>query len=336
MFYPKFLCKGDTMGVTAPSDGKVDKLDIIRLNNAYLKLKKKGFNIKETDNVRKSVKGRSSSAKDRSLQLEELFKDNDVKVIVSANGGEFLIEILPYIDYRIIKNNPKWFCGYSDNTGISFVITTMLDIASIYSDNIASFGMNRWHSSINNYLNILEGNINEQKSYNKYQDGYNKYVTGLEGYNLTKDVYWKNIPNKDINISGRFIGGCLDILLSLVGTKYDYVDKFINKYKDEGIIWYLESCDLTCEDIVRGLWQLKEAGWFKYARGFIFGRPATNSSVYDISYEDSVMSVLKELKVPVIFDADFGHIPPRMTLINGSYVEITSNNGKGSIKTILK
>ena len=336
MIYPKFLCKGDIIGVTAPSDGKVDKIDLVRLDNAYSKLESKGYSIMETLNVRKSINGRSSSAKERALQLEELFKNNDIKVIVSANGGEFLIEILPYIDFRIIKNNPKWFCGYSDNTGISFVITTMLDIASIYSDNIASFGMNRWHSSINNYLNILEGNINEQKSYNKYQDGYNKYVTGLEGYNLTKDVYWKNIPNIDINISGRFIGGCLDILLSLVGTKYDCVDKFINKYKDDGIIWYLESCDLNCEGVVRGLWQLKEAGWFKYVKGFIFGRPATKSSVYDISYEDSVMSVLKELKVPVILDADFGHIPPRMTLINGSYVEITSCNGKGSINTILK
>lgn len=336
MIYPKFLCKGDIIGVTAPSDGKVDKIDLVRLDNAYSKLKCKGYSIIETDNVRNSNKGRSGSAKERALQLEGLFKNKDIKVIVSASGGEFLIEILPYIDYRIIKNNPKWFCGYSDNTGISFVITTMLDIASIYGSNIGEFGMDKWHSSINNYLNILEGNINIQKSFNKYQDGYNEYITGLEGYILNKDVYWRNIPDKDINMSGRFIGGCLDVLLSLVGTKYDYVDKFINKYRDDGIIWYLESCDLNCESVVRGLWQLKEAGWFKYAHGFIFGRPATISSVYDISYEDSVMSVLEELNVPVILDVDFGHIPPRMTLINGSYVEINSSNGKGSIKTILK
>lgn len=337
MIYPKFVDKGDTIGITAPSDGKILELDLIRLDNAYYKLKKLGFSIRETDNVRCSCKGRSASGKDRAKALEELFLDSDVRAIISASGGDFLIECLPYIDFRIIKNNPKWFGGYSDNTGIGFVITTMLDIASMYSDNISCFGMDKWDISVCNYLDILNGNIVEQKSFSKYQSKYLEYKSGLEGYNLDSDVCWKNLTGEDkIELEGRFIGGCLDVLLNLVGTKYDYVCDFIEKYKDEGIVWFLESCELSSEQIIRGLWQLREAGWFKYSKGFIFGRLIVKKSCYDISYEEAIKTSLDMLDVPIIIDADFGHTSPRMTLINGSYVCINSSNGKGNIKMLLK
>lgn len=337
MIYPKFINKGDKIGICAPSDGKVDKLDLVRLNNAIEKLRNMEIGVVESDNVRCSELGRSASGKDRARYLEELFLDSDVRVLISCSGGDFLVEMLPYIDFKIIKNNPKWFCGYSDNTGVGFVITTMLDIASMYSDNISCFGMEKWHSSVNNFFEILMGNVFLQYSFDKYQKNYLEYKTGLEGYQLDSLVFWKNLFGEDkVKMSGRFIGGCLDVLLTLVGTKYDCVNDFVEKYKDEGIVWFLESCELSSEAMIRGLWQLKEAGWFKYTKGFIFGRPIMRKSSYDISYEDSIKKVLEGLNVPIVVDADFGHTAPRMTLINGSYVEINSNDGKGNIKMILK
>jgi muramoyltetrapeptide carboxypeptidase LdcA involved in peptidoglycan recycling len=337
MLYPKFISKGDVIGVGAPSDGKIDKIDLVRLDNAYDKLKNVGFGIVESNNVRCSDKGRSATGKDRARYLEELFFDDDVDMIISCSGGDFLVEILPYIDFDVIRNNPKWFCGYSDNTGIGFVITTCLDIASMYSDNISCFGMNDWDKSVNNYLEILKGNVIEQSSFEKYQANYLEYKTGLESYNLDTLVYWKNlIGGKEINLRGRFIGGCLDVLLCLIGTKYDKVEEFVYKYRNDGIVWFLESCELSSEQIIRGLWQLKEASWFKYTKGFIFGRTIMKKSYYDIDYEVAIEDSLMDLGVPVIIDADFGHTAPRMTLINGCYVEINSNNGKGNIKMILK
>lgn len=337
MLYPKFISKGDSIGVCAPSDGKVDRLDLVRLNNAYDKLEKFGFKIVESSNVRCSINGRSASSKDRAKNLEELFLRDDVDCIISCSGGDFLLEILPYIDFRVIKDNRKWFGGYSDNTGFGFVVTTMLDVASMYSDNISCFGMNNWCESVNNYLKILMGNVIAQNSFDKYQANYLEYKTGLEEYNLDSDVCWKNLKGeKKIVLNGRFIGGCLDVLLSLVGTKYDYVNEFIEKYKDEGIVWFLEACELSSEQIIRGLWQLREAGWFKYSKGFIFGRPIIKKSYYGISYEEAIRSSLDILNVPIIIDADFGHTAPRMTLINGCYVYINSSDGKGTIKMSLK
>lgn len=337
MLYPEFITKGKTIGVTAPSDGKTDKLDLIRLDNAYKKLKNLGYEIVETPNVKKSIKGRSANAKLRAKYLEDLFQDDNVKVIISAGGGDFLVEILPYIDFNILKNNPKWFCGFSDNTAIGFILTTKLDIASLYSDNISCFGMEPWHESINNYLKILQGNIIEQSNFTKYQSSYSEYKTGLESYTLDKEVSWNNLTNeKTTKLEGRLIGGCLDVLLNLVGTKYDYVKTFIEKYKDDGIIWFLESCELTSEQLIRGLWQLKEAGWFKYTKGFIFGRPILEKSYYNISYEEALKKSLKDLNVPIITSACFGHTSPKITIINGSYAKITSENKKGTIKMELK
>lgn len=337
MIYPKFLTNNSTIGITAPSDGKTDKLDLIRLDNAYNKLKKIGYNIKETNSVRNSINGRSNNAKARALELEELYIDKDIDIIISASGGEFMMEILPYLNYKIIKNNPKWFCGYSDNTILGFILPTKYDIASIYSDNISAFGMNKWHPSINNYLDILKGNIITQYSFNKYQSTYQEYKTGLESYNLDSAVSWINLTGqKEIKLEGRLIGGCLDVLLNLVGTKYDNVNKFINKYESDGIVWFLESCDLSSEQIIRGLWQLKEAGWFKYTKGFIFGRTVTKKTYTNTSYEKAIKQSLVGLKVPIIIDADFGHTSPRMTIINGCYSIITSKSGKGEIKQILK
>ena len=84
MIYPKFLTNSSTIGITAPSDGKTDKLDLIRLDNAYLKLKSKGFNIIETSNVRESVLGRSAKAEVRAKNLEKLFLDDNVDIIISV------------------------------------------------------------------------------------------------------------------------------------------------------------------------------------------------------------------------------------------------------------
>ena len=148
---------------------------------------------------------------------------------------------------------------------------------------------------------------------------------------------WRRLDGEsDIEISGRFIGGCLDILLSLCGTKYDNVKEFNNKYKNDGVIWFLESCELCCEDVIRGLWQLREAGWFDNACGFVFGRPIINQSSYDISYDEAIMEILGGMNVPIIVDCDFGHTSPRMTLINGGYATINYSNNRGNISFILK
>jgi len=336
MIIPKFLKENDTIGVTAVSDGIVKKEKLYRLDNAISNLENYGFNIKETSNVRTSEKGRSSSSFERARQLEGLFVDNEVGAIICASGGDFLLEMLSEIDFSKIKDNPKWIQGYSDPTGLLYTITTNLDIATIYSDNFCAFGMKIWHKSLENNLEILKGNLVIQNSFEKYEKEHTEYIIGDEEYNLTENVYWEILGNKNIiNVSGRMIGGCIDIINDLFGTRFDKTKEFIDRYKDDGIIWYFENCEMSNNQLIRTFWKLKDNGYFKYTKCIIFGRSASDMSYYDISFRDAVMDSFRDLDIPIIINADIGHISPRMTIINGAIACIEVKDGKGKIEYFL-
>lgn len=338
MIYPEFIKKGDTIGIIAPSAGSENEIDIKKLNMAEEKLKDLGFTIEETENCRKDTgTGRSSSKEERAKQLNKLFIEEKTKAIIGLAGGEFLIEMLPYVDFKNILNNPKWLQGYSDITGLLFPITTMLDIATIYSNNFKTFAMKDWHRSIKENLEILQGNLIKQYSYDLYEDIRAERINGDEPYNLTEKVRWEGINEEEnIKMQGRMIGGCLDVILCLIGTKYDNTKNFIEKYKKDGIIWFLDNCELSSESLVRAMFQLKEAGYFKYTKGIVFGRSGIEKSCYNISFKNAIKSSLEELNVPIIINADIGHKPPQMTIINGAIARIELNAGKGSIEFKLK
>lgn len=332
MIYPKFIRQGDSIGVSAPSDGITELSNLKRLDYAIKNIENKGFKIIETASVRKSDQGRSTTSENQARELESLYINNDIKAIICASGGDFLIEILPYINFNIIKDNIKWLQGYSDPTGLLYTITTKLDIATIYGSNFCAFGMNPWHKSLEDNLEILKGNIIEQNSFKKYESGHTKYINGDETYNLDEEVLWENLNNEDeINLRGRIIGGCIDILSEIFGTTFDYTKEFLEKYKDDGIIWYFDNCEFSSEGLIRILWKMKNMDYFKYCKCIIFGRSATESSYYDISFKEAVKHSLEELNVPIIINADIGHVAPRMTIINGAIAIIKSKDSKGSI-----
>lgn len=246
--------------------------------------------------------------------------------------------MVSYVDWNVIQSNPKWLQGFSDMTGLTFLITILCDVATIYGNNFRTcFGMKKYHQSLKDNLQILSGNIVKQNSYDKYQNEYIDFVVGDEYYNLDTDVKWLNLRDEEeIVMHGRIIGGCLDILSNIIGTKYDKVKEFIEKYKDDGIIWYLDNCEQRNEDVTRLMWQFKKAGYFKYTKGIIFGRTARDESYYGISFKDTIKNSLENLNVPIILEADIGHKPPQMAIINGAITTIKSKDGKGSIEFELK
>lgn len=336
MKYPTFLKEESKIGITAPSAGITDTLKRKRLDNAIIKLKEKNFTVIESDNVRTDNIGRSASAKERAKQFMDFIVDDSIDAILCATGGDFLLEILPYLNFEEIAKHPKWIQGYSDPTGILFSITTKLDIATIYGNNACTFGMEPWHSSLNQNIEILKGKELVQNSFELYEKEDIPYETGLEPYHLDTKVEWKNLFSNEIQIEGRLIGGCLDLITELAGTPYDFVSSFLERYKKDGIIWFFDNCELTNEDLIRTFWKLEVCGYFKYCKGILLGRSATDSSYYGVSFKETLETAFKHLSIPIIYDMDFGHISPRMTMINGGYAIITSKNGKGSIQFTYK
>ena len=327
MLYPRFLEKNDIIGITAPSQGVGDHLASFK--KSIKTLEEYGYKIKETASVRN--KGMvSTTGEKRSQELDEVITDKNVKMIICASGGDFLLEMLPTINWKNIKQSPKWIMGYSDPTAFLYITTTKLDIATIYGCNAGSFDQTNLHECLKNNLKILSGNILTQKSFDLYQKG---WLEESDGYNLTEPVYWEDL-NGEVNIQGRIIGGCLDCLKDIIGTPYDYTKKFIEKYKDDGFIWYFDVCELSVEEFYRTLFQMKEAGWFEYIKGVVVGRVAVPRCFYkDFSYQDALKKIFPN--IPLIFNADIGHVPPKMTIINGSIAKVTCKEGKGAISQTL-
>ena len=339
MIYPKFLSKGNTIGVPAPSSGAYDEPHINKYKSAKAKLENMGYNVVLSENYNNDKHGRSSDAKERAKEINDMFSNKDIDFITCLSGGEFLVEILPYIDFEIIKNNPKFIQGFSDPTGLLIPITAKLDIATIYGSNIGSYGVDNYIRSNTENLEIISGNLVEQKSYDKYENERITSVTGTEGYNLDSDVEWKVLNNNKCHIKGRVLAGCFDLISELAGTKYDGIKEYSEKYKEDGIVFVFDNCDYSKEEVLRTLWRMNELEYFKNCNGIVFGRFGRDIESY-VGYE-SVEEMLKDtvvnkLNIPIIFDADISHKGPNMTIINGSIIDIEVEDGKAKVNMSLK
>ena len=213
-----------------------------------------------------------------------------------------------------------------------YPITTKCDIATVYGQNFTSFGSETLHQSQLDFLEIIKGNLKEEHNYDLYENEYVEKKTGLENYNLTEKVYWKTLDDEPVTIKGRIIGGCFDIISTLAGTKYDGINDFNEKYKNDGIIWYFDNCELSKEETIRVLWKMNELGYFKYTKGIVFGRFGVDVSCYDYDVKSCLEdSILKGLNIPVIYDADISHKAPCLTIVNGAISEINVKDGKAKV-----
>ena len=339
MNYPEKLKIGDTIGICAPSAGIVKPEKIEKLDLAKIALENMGFKVIETASVRKEENGRSASAEIRSKEFMELLENDEVKLIIFATGGDFLCEILDYLDFDKIKElKPKWLQGYSDITGIGYLFNTILDIPTMYCQSIKDYAMEPLHKSLTDSLEIEKGNEIVQESFDMFEKEWDLDNTDPKAtYNLTEKVEWKNVLGGDkIVMQGRSVGGCLDCIKNYIGTKYDKVADYIERHKEEGIIWFLEAFETNTAELQRTLWQMKSAGYFNHCNGIIFGRPLFIREDYETTFNDAVKIALNDLNIPVICDADIGHVSPQMAKVNGAILKKTSENGKGIVETQLK
>ena len=323
MIYPKFLKAGDRIGITAPSAPiGAAKREGFALSLSHLT--REGYRLLETPSVYGEDVA-SASGEVRAAELHSLVTDPDVNMIFCASGGDFLIDMLPYVDFDAIRENPKWIQGYSDPTGLLFPITTGLDVATIYGCNAGGFDMEELHSSLTDNLALLRGEIPRQRSFPLYEAS-----KGAGAYNLTEPVEWKT-PNGPVDVTGRLIGGCMECLCDLIGTPYDHAAEFAARHGADGILWYFDIFALKAETVYNSLWHMREAGWFKNAVGFVFGRVLFRGTFLDMTYEEAILRALGR-DVPIVLDADIGHVAPRMTVVNGAIGHVTARDGGGTLE----
>ncbi|MBR0482383.1 MAG: LD-carboxypeptidase [Firmicutes bacterium] len=329
MRYPRPLEKGQTIGFAAPSYGASIEPYHTLFGEALSNFEKLGYKTLLGPNCYAGEGiGISSTPEKCGEELTDLYTSKDCDILISVGGGECMCETMDFVDFEKVKAaDPKWFMGYSDNTHFTFLLNTLCDTASVYGPNASDFGMRPWHKAVSDALEVLSGR--------KYAESYDKWeINELKspddpyaGYNCTEDSCMKAYMGREqlgsLELSGRLTGGCMDVLLGLAGTRFDRTARFTEKYREDGIVWFLESCDLSPMDFRRGLWRLKNCGWFENAKGFIFGRPMHYGEDFaGVTFESAALDMLSGYKVPIIFDADFGHMPPMMPIISGSFANI--------------
>lgn len=322
MIYPPFLRPGDTVGVTAPSAG-IEPADHAAFDLSLSHLRRRGYTVRETAHVRAG--GVVSAPADvRAAELNELLRDPSVRMVWCACGGDFLVEMLPHAALSAVADDPKWVQGYSDPTSLLYALTTVYDVATVYGVNAGGLDMHTLHPSLETNLRLLGGEVSPQHSFDKYQS---RRIEG-EGYALDTPVYWQT-PNGPVNASGRLLGGCMECLLDIVGTRFDGTADFLRRYRDDGVIWYFDVFALTAEAVHNALWHLNQCGWFDTAAAVVFGRVGFPSTHVGLSYAEAITSALPHL--PLVLEADVGHIPPRMTVVNGAPATLRAADGAGTL-----
>jgi muramoyltetrapeptide carboxypeptidase len=252
--------------------------------------------------------------------------------------GELLIEILVYIEFANIRS--KWILGYSDISVLLLAITLKSGIATAHGTNIVDLRGEYSDDTTAMWESVLSTKMGEsvlQNSSDKYQKEWSHNTPTPCVFNLTEQTNWKTVLKQRVKIQGRLLGGCIDVIRHLIGTPFGDIQNFRKRYiNEEPTIWYLENCELSTVDLRRSLVQMKLAGWFEGCSGLLFGRSSANTPVDNYTIEDVYKELSSELKIPIIYDVDCGHVPPQITFINGAYAKVEVEEGKGIILQYFK
>ena len=343
MIYPDFPEEGSVIGICAPSAGIGYKADLFEMSLDVLR--EEGFETYETDSVW-SEDCPSAPPRVRGMEFNSLFEDDDIAMVMSAAGGDYNMEMLPYIDAELVRSHPKWFAGYSDPTAIELYMTTVMDIATIYGVNAGAWDWRPLHKFQYDALAVIEGDLPVQYSYDLWcSEGFNEETGTFEMDAPVEWVLLRGSSDPDdcdlheeyvLDVSGRLIGGCIDVIDEIIGTPYEDLTGFNERYKDDGLIWFFDNFELDPKQLMYSMTRSKQMGLFDHARAVVFGRTCFTGEATDIDYLEQLERVFGNMDVPVIWNADIGHTKPSFTIINGAMGHLTYAHGTAVLTMELK
>ncbi|VYT61665.1 LD-carboxypeptidase [Clostridium tertium] len=334
---PYHLKRGDKIATVSLSwGGAGDKEILWRYYQGKKRLQEElGLEVVEMENTLKGSEYLYNHPEKRAEDFMNAFKDESIKGIFSCIGGYESIRMLPFIDFDVIKRNPKVFIGYSDTT-VSHMICLKAGLSSFYgpsilsdfAENISMFEYTIYW--VNKVLFNTEV-IGEIQSSNIWTSEY------LPWEECNKDIRRKTKSHEGVKVlqgngkvRGRLIGGCIEVLEMVKGTKIWPEE---NQWKDS--ILFLETSEDKPEPAYFEYWlrNYGSQGILENVNGVIFGKPYDNK--YYEEYKNAIYKVIRdELKLkdlPILFNMNFGHTAPIMTIPYGALAEIDCENNKFSI-----
>ena len=295
---PRALRKGSTVAVFAPAS-PVEQDALLQGVNY---LKKMGFQTKTSDLIFSRYHYFAGRHHERATELNRLFADPEVDAIFCARGGYGCVHLLPYLDFSIIRSNPKVFLGYSDVTVLLQYLEKQSEMVSFHGPMVArEFGSGATAFDEANFKDCVS----------RRSGGFTITAPALESL-------------RSGSAKGQLTGGCLSLLTSMLGTSYE-IDT------SEKIL-FLEDVNTKPYQIDRMLMQLKLAGKFNQVRGLVFGEMlnCTQDSDNEYQLQGIIIEILSEFNFPILFGLPSGHVQSTsLTLPMG--VQVTLDCDKQSL-----
>jgi muramoyltetrapeptide carboxypeptidase len=298
---PKKLNKKDIIGIISPASSPDE---FLRIEKGVKYLEGLGYRVKIGNNVGKNHGYLAGTDEERVNDIHEMFKDKSVKAIFCLRGGYGAFRLLDKIDYRLIKNNPKIFVGYSEITSLQMAFLEKSGLMTFAGPMVAV----DFYDEVSPYTSeLFWATITSDKKLGKI-----KYPENQKLPYLRKG-----------SASGRIIGGNLAVFAALLGTNY-----FPNL---TGKILMVEDIGELPYRVDRMLNQLRLAGVFKKVKGIILGR-FVDCNEHDpnkktLTLGEVIDHYIGSLKIPSIYTFPHGHIKDFVTIPFGLKVNLNATKG---------
>ncbi|MCM2676639.1 S66 peptidase family protein [Alkalicoccobacillus plakortidis] len=298
---PPALQQGDTIGIVTLGS----PLDPTVINARADYLRSLGYNVIFGEHVFDQDGFLAGTAEDRAADLMSMFTNDSVKMILPSRGGVGVAGILPFLDFDVIKQNPKILTGYSDITVLQNVLFQYADLLSFQSLLLIDFRPTTPDYNFDQFYSAVSAPIQTKP--------------------LTNPPEFPLISLVPGNVSGTLIGGNLTSFVDTLGTDFE-IDT-------SGKILVIEETHEPINTVYRYLSHLKEAGVFDEVAGIIMGECTNCEEAYGVSYNDLIESFIVPLGKPLITNLKTAHGEYKAAVPIGARVNLDAVN---SIITILE
>jgi muramoyltetrapeptide carboxypeptidase len=298
---PKKLNKKEVIGIISPASSP-DEFSRIEKGVKYLE--GLGYRVKVGNNVGKNHGYLAGTDQERVDDLHSMFKDKTVKAIFTLRGGYGAFRLLDKIDYRLVKNNPKIFVGYSEITSLQMAFFEKAGLITFAGPMVAV-----------DFYDIVSEYTTE-----------NFWATITSNKKMGRIDYPENQKLPFLqkgSASGRIVGGNLAVFAALLGSPY-----FPNL---TGKILMIEDIGELPYRVDRLLNQLRLSGSFKKVKGIILGRFVDchehDPNKKTLTLGEIVSDYIGSLKIPSIYTFPHGHIKDFVTIPFGLKINLNATKG---------
>ena len=293
---PKAIKPGDTIGVIAPSNVILEK-DEEYIQKSTKLFEELGYKVKFGKYVRENSLRYGATAKQKAEDINNMFKDQEIKAIICVKGGADSNSTFDYIDYDEIKNNPKIICGFSDITSITNCIYSKTGLVTFNGPTFKS--LTSWETDYA-FKELIKRFQDKSLELGVEDD---KYETIQEGV-----------------AEGELVGGNLSLTTRLVTGKYslDFNDKIL----------FIEELGYESDPnlVNHYLYHMKQNGVFDKIKGIWVGNYEHESG---IELEKILLDVLdREYIFPIIKSNNFGHCDKKIVIPIGTKARIDTSKDK--------